>query len=133
MDRYNQIHLWIGSNFEKEENYQQYFELDYSTEGDFEALNYKVCGFCKDIGSLWYDQDFIGIIPRFEKELPLEDILPFSSIDRSEWGKIKLLCNDLGIYQANVLFWYADAELTIPTPYKDSYNGLKYIGVFQGD
>jgi len=22
MDRYNQIHLWIGSNFEKEENYQ---------------------------------------------------------------------------------------------------------------
>ena len=83
MDRYNQIHLWIGSNF--------------------------------------------------EKELPLEDILPFSSIDRSEWGKIKLLCNDLGIYQANALFWYADAELTIPTPYKDSYNGLKYIGVFQGD
>ena len=133
MDRYNQIHLWIGSNFEKEENYQQYFELDYSTESDFEALNYKVCGFCKDIDSLWYDQDFISIIPRFEKELPLEDILPFSSIDRSEWGKIKLLCNDLGIYQANVLFWYADAELTIPTPYKDSYNGLKYIGVFQGD
>ena len=27
MDRYNQIHLWIGSNFEKEENYQQYFLL----------------------------------------------------------------------------------------------------------
>ena len=40
---------------------------------------------------------------------------------------------DLGIYQANALFWYADAELTIPTPYKDSYNGLKYKGVFQGD
>ena len=134
MDKYNKIHLWIGTTFKEEFSYQKYFELDYSTEGDLESPLYKICDFCKDIGQLWYDQDFIGIIPRFEKEIPLDSILQYSSIHISEWEKIKDICKTLyNISKANALFWYADADLEIPKPYKIEYNGLKYIGVFEGD
>nr|WP_306309658.1 immunity 22 family protein [Xenorhabdus yunnanensis] len=46
----NRVHLWIGSNFSSEDEYMEYFQLDYSVEGDFENPNYKICQFCKDIG-----------------------------------------------------------------------------------
>lgn len=126
----NKIHLWIGSNFLSDIEYMKYFQLDYEHE-DIESPEYIACQFCKDLNILWYDEDFIGVLPRFDKnvELPLllenavgEDVFPII-IDK---------CNLLEITEANALFWYQDPELKIVNP-KESYNGLKYIGEFEGD
>ena len=133
MDKYEKIHLWIGANKMPEEEYLKYFELDYSTEGDFNSPDYKICQFCLDIEKKWYDQDFIGIIPRSYNNNDLNNLLSESSIDIDEWDNIKKICEQYGIKEANAMFWYADADLIIPKPYKNEYNGLKYIGVFDAD
>lgn len=129
----NKVHLWIGTVHKTEKEYSKYFELDSSTEGDFDDPNYKVCEFCKDVGLKWYDHDFIGIIPLFEDEVDLDVILEEAAIDEEEWSKVKKICKNLGIDKANAIFWYQDPDLDIKKPYKDNYNGLKYIGLFQGD
>jgi hypothetical protein len=133
MEPYEKVHLWIGTTHKPEDEYQKYFELDYSTEGDFDDPNYKVCQFCKDIGEVWYDQDFIGIIPRLETEVDLDELLVEAAVDEQELDKVKEICAERGIEKANAMFWYADANLVVPKPYKEEYNGLKYIGVFDGD
>lgn len=133
MEAFEKVHLWIGTNFAPEEEYNAYFELDYSTEGDFESPKYRVCQFCKDIGELWYDEDFIGIIPRLDEEVELDELLVEAAVVDTELKKIKKVCLSLGIKKANAIFWYADGDVTVPKPYKDSYNGLKYIGLFKGD
>lgn len=132
-EKYNKVHLWIGTNFSDESEYLKYFELDYSVEGDFDDPTYKLCDFCKDIGLNWYDEDFIGIIPRYENEVELDAILEEAAIDESEKERVKSECLKNGIDKANAIFWYADAELKLPTPIKNNYNGLKYIGLFEGD
>jgi len=127
------VHVWVGSNFSKDDEYMSYFEIDHSTEGDFEDPNYKLCGFCRDVGIVWYDEDFIGIIPRCEHEVSLDEILTEAAVDEDELPLVKARCEALGIKKANAIFWYQDADLVLEQPIKDSYNGLKYIGVFQGD
>ncbi len=133
MENHEKVHLWIGTTHQPEAKYQRYFEIDYSTEGDLDDPNYKICGFCRDIGEVWYDEDFIGIIPRSETEVSIDEILTEAAIDVADYDDIKSICNALGIEKANAIFWYADASLTISEPYKENYNGLKYIGLFNGD
>ncbi|MCT8249965.1 immunity 22 family protein [Proteus faecis] len=70
----NRVHLWISSNFSSEEEYIYYFELDSSEEGGIDSPNYRVCGFCKDLGIVWYNEDFIGVIPRFDNNVTLGEI-----------------------------------------------------------
>jgi hypothetical protein len=127
------IHLWIGSNFFAENEYLKYFEIDHSTDGDFYNPSYNICGFCKDIGEVWYDEDFIGIIPRKEKNIPVPDLLADAAVDSSEYSTIIDKCLGLGMTEANALIWYQDEKLILSVPYQDSYNGLKYIGVFLED
>ena len=129
----NKVHLWIGTNFSSEEEYMKYFELDYTVEGDFDDPNYKVCGFCKDIGILWYDEDFIGIIPRHEKEVSLDEILVDAAVDKDEIPLVKKRCAELDIKKANAIFWYQDPSIIFKKPIKNQFNGLKYIGLFEGD
>ncbi len=131
--RMKKVHIWIGTTSLSEEDYQKYFELDYSTEGDFDDPDYKVCGFCKDIGKVWYDEDFIAIIPLFEQEISIKEILKEVTIDENDIEKVIAKCNELGIKKANAVFYLTDAEIEVPKPYKDSYNGLKYIGIFDSD
>lgn len=133
MDDYNKVHLWVGTTFKPEEEYQKYFELDLSKDGDFDDPDYKVCQFCKDIGQVWYDQDFIGIIPRAEEEIDLDELFVEAAVDRDELPRVKEICKEKGIEKANAIFWYQDADLVVPKPYKEEYNGLKYIGMFEGD
>lgn len=80
IERYGKVHLWMGTNIEPESEYQKYFELDYNSELD--EPSYKVCGFCKDIGQRRYDEDFIGIIPRKDKEVELDVLLQESAMTR---------------------------------------------------
>ncbi|MBK5537985.1 immunity 22 family protein [Pseudomonas sp. TH05] len=129
----NQVHVWIGSNFAPEDQYMEYFQLDYSVEGDFDDPSYKLCGFCEDIGTQWYDEDFIGIIPRSDAEVSLDEILQEAAVDQDQLDAVKQRCAALGITQANAIFWYQDADLVLKQPIKDQYNGLKYIGLFKGD
>ncbi|CDH06152.1 conserved hypothetical protein [Xenorhabdus bovienii str. oregonense] len=129
----NRVHLWIGSNFSSENEYMEYFQLDYSVEGDFEDPNYKLCQFCEDIGLQWYDEDFIGIILRHNKNISIDEILTDAAVDQSEFQSIKEISNKLGMKEANAIFWYQDSELHIKPPCKIGYNNLKYIGLFKGD
>ncbi|AHK18881.1 immunity 22 family protein [Yersinia similis] len=129
----NKVHVWIGTNLSSEEDYMKYFELDYSVEGDFNNPNYKLCEFCKDIGTQWYDSDFIGIMPRHEQEVSLDEILLDAAVDQDEFSLVKSECDKLGIKKANAIFWYQDPDLVIKKPIKDQYNGLRYIGLFSGD
>lgn len=131
MNRMSRIHIWMGTTQKSEEDYLQYFELDYSTEGDFEDPKYRICQFCKDIGEKWYDEDFIGIIPVFEQEVSVREILQEVPIAEDEMEKVISKCNELDMQTANAVFYLTDAEVEIPKPYKDSYNGLKYIGKFE--
>lgn len=90
IERYEKIHAWVGANFSSEDDYLKYFELDYSVESDDPA--YKVCGFCRDIGVRWYDEDFIGIIPRKAEEVSLDEILVESAVDSSAIEVLKAEC-----------------------------------------
>lgn len=132
MDFDNRVHLWVGTNLESDEKYLEYFELD-PRDIDIDDPEYRVCEFCKDIGEVWYDQDFIGIIPRSETEIDLDEILLEAAVDEDEKDKVKKICIENGITKANAIFWYQDPEIEIPRPYKADYNGLKYIGMFDGD
>lgn len=132
-ERMSKVHLWIGVTQKTEEEYLEYFKLDYSTGGDFDDPNYQVCGFCIDIGEKWYDEDFIGIIPLYEEEVSIKEIIEEAAIDPKESENVILECERLGLKKANAILWYSDAEIEITQPHKDSYNDLKYIGMFEGD
>lgn len=131
IERYQKIHVWVGTNFSSEAEYLKYFELDYSV--DFDDPAYKVCGFCKDVGIRWYDEDFIGIIPRRSSEVSLDDILTESSVDMDDMDRLKAECLRLGVTKANAIFWYSDGGTILSQPIKTAYNGLKYIGLFEGN
>ena len=130
MDRMKKIHIWIGNSQKTEGDFNKYFELDYSTEGDFDDPEYKICGFCKDIDQKWYDEDLICILPICEKEILVMDILKDIPINTDEINNVIDECNKLGIKTANVIFYLTDADIIINKPYKENYNGLKYIGVY---
>ncbi|MCI0915359.1 immunity 22 family protein [Pseudomonas putida] len=129
IERYEKIHVWVGSNFESEADYLRYFELDYSV--DIDDPSYKVCGFCKDIGIRWYDEDFIGIIPRRPQEVSLDEIIKESSVDPSELDRLRAGCLSKGIAKANAIFWYSDGGVVVSEPLQVNYNGLVYIGLFE--
>ncbi|SUC13800.1 Uncharacterised protein [Proteus vulgaris] len=129
----NKVHLWIGSNFSSEEEYMHYFELDYSEDEGIDSPNYRVCRFCKDLGIVWYDEDFIGVIPRTDNNVTLDEILVDAAVDESEISFIKARCEVLGIKRANAIFWYQDPELVIKESDNQTYNNLYYIGQYKGD
>jgi len=130
-DLSNKVHLWIGTNFDK--NYYDYFEIDYSTDGELAHPDYKLCGFCKDTGTLWYDEDFIGILPPFSEGFSLDEILSQSAVNPDEYELVKSICAQLGIVSANALFWYQENDAEVNIDKNKLYNGLHYIGLFEGD
>ena len=129
----NKVHVWIGSNFSSEEEYMHYFEMDYTTEGDFTDPDYIRCGFCQDLDIDWYDDDFIGIIERKEHEVLLDELLCDAAVEDYEKKRINVKCEQLGIYRANAIVWYQDGSLTVSHDSQKLFNGLHYIGVFDGD
>lgn len=128
----SKIHIWIGTTTKTEEEYLKYFELDYSTEGDFDDPDYKECQFCKDISEKWYDEDMIGIMPISKDCQPiavlLKEIEPL--LQKSEIAAINDKCKSLGLNHGNAIFYYTDSDLVINNPYKENYNDLKYIGIY---
>ncbi|MBA1190303.1 immunity 22 family protein [Pseudomonas entomophila] len=131
IDQYDKVHVWVGTNFSPEDEYLKYFELDYSV--DIDDPSYRVCGFCKDIGITWYDEDFIGIMPRKEKEVGIDEILVDSAVDRDLLPEVKSQCLRLGLSKANAIFWYSDGSVEVPDSENLEYNGLKYVGLYEGE
>lgn len=64
MDYLDKIFLWLGKTSKTQEQFDEYFELDYSEDKD----NREICGFCTDIDKKWYDEDFIGYL-KFNQEM----------------------------------------------------------------
>jgi hypothetical protein len=123
-------YLWIGTNFMPVEEYNKYFELDYTEELD--SPEYKVCPFCKDIGDNWYDEDFIGYPKPLQKEIDVGELIDKLISPGLECRQeIIEKCHQLGITKANALVWYKASEVELQKPYKENYNQLKYIGVFK--
>lgn len=125
----SKVHIWIGTTTVTEEVYLKYFELDFSTEGDFDDPDYKVCGFCSDIEMNWYNEDFIGIVPRFEEEQCISEIIKSTVVNKLGYPKVFEECRNLGITKANTILFYTDAKLELRKS-NQRYNGLQYIGVF---
>jgi hypothetical protein len=127
----SKIHIWIGTTKKSKEEYFKYFELDYSTEGDFDDPDYKECGFCIDISEKWYDEDMIGIIPVSNENKPIVSLLEEIPLKKSEYDKVVNRCNLIGLNYGNAIFYYTDSELVINKPYKNNYNDLKYVGFYE--
>lgn len=130
MSEMSKIHIWIGHTNKDEDSYDEYFELDYSTEGDFDDPDYKPCQFCIDIGKKWYNEDFLGNIPLFDEDVEITKLLGQTVLAKDEVANVISKCNNLGIEEANAVFYYTDSELNIQEPYQENYNDLKYIGMF---
>ncbi|PIT13112.1 hypothetical protein BGI33_12455 [Snodgrassella alvi] len=124
-------YLWIGTNFKPAEEYNKYFELVYDPE-ELDIPDDKICGFCKDVGNDWYDEDFIGYPKPLKKEIDVGELIDkLISPELDCRQDIIEKCHQLGITKANALVWYKASEVALKKPYKEDYNGLKYIGVFK--
>lgn len=127
-------HIWIGTSFMPTKEYNKYFKLDY--KHDIDSPKYVICGFCKDTGNDWYDEDFIGYPKPLKEKVKIDKLIDkFVTSDLDCIQQIETKCHQLGIEQANAVVWYiADTELSefnIQKPLKENYNGLKYIGIFR--
>lgn len=131
LEHYDKVHVWVGTNFSFEEEYLSYFELDYSVNID--DPKYQICGFCKDIGISWYDEDFMGIMPRKPDEVSLDELLVDSAVDRDRLPDLKAQCMELGIVRANAILWYSDGSVEVSDIPGKLYNGLQYIGLYDGE
>jgi len=128
-------YVWIGSTNKSREEFLKYFELDCEHElGDPE---YIPCGFCRDCGEKWYDEDFLYIEGPLEKEVPIVELLKYAIVSDRDKDKIIQKCNELGISKANTIIGYGTPDdymengcFHVSKPYKNSYNGLKFIGKF---
>ena len=130
MDYLDKVYFWLG-NFKGSQNeFEEYFKLDYSVEGDFDNPNFKICRFCKDIKEKWYDEDFIGYI-KFDDSLTLIEILEEVPIDEDDKEQIIKIVNRNNIKDINAVYWYS-GEIEEPDD-KITYNGLRYIGEFNLD
>jgi hypothetical protein len=117
------IHVWIGMSSKNREEFSRYFAIN---AADRDA-GIGASQFDKDIHIKWYDDDLIGVYYSDTNELEAAlDELPTSPDSLAAIGS---KCRELGITEANALFYYEDAELKIAEPDK-KYNELTYIGVF---
>ncbi|WP_452219466.1 immunity 22 family protein [Lacinutrix salivirga] len=130
MDYLDKVYLWLGLIDLNQNDFKEYFKLDYSVEGNFEDPNYKICGFCEDIGELWYDQDLIGYI-KYDEKMTVIDILEEAPIDEDCKDKIVSITKSLKLELVNAIYWYS-GKIDEPSKEK-TYNGLKYIGEFNLD
>ncbi|MCL1989459.1 MAG: immunity 22 family protein [Defluviitaleaceae bacterium] len=120
------VHVWIGDNFD--ENYHDYFELDYDVQVDIDSPDYKVCGFCEDIDEKWYDEDWLGAF-QHSKSVKLDKLLEELAVTKDVLNDIKHVCKEKKINKASATFWYYDGSIIVKNREK-KFNNLHYIGVF---
>jgi hypothetical protein len=120
VERMKKIHIWIGITTLSEEKYNEYFNQDNGT-----SLFYRDLGIDEE-----YDEDFIGILPIFKEPLTAEKIIADEiPIDKGDLSIAIDACNKLNIRTANAVFYLTDSSVNISKT-KETYNGLKYIGIY---
>lgn len=124
----HKYHFWIGSNHNSEENFLEYFELDYREDVDLDSPDYIVCGFCKDTGNIWYDEDFL-LINHLAEDVKVTELLK-NLISPLDLDAAVEACHSHGIYKANSIIIYTTEDFIVKKPHENTYNGLKYIGEF---
>jgi len=123
-ERMKKIHLWLGNTAADEQTYFNYFDQ----EDEISQLG-------RDIGlDEEYDEDMIGILPIFEKQVTVKEVLEKKvPIDNSSISEAEKASQKLGITTANAAFYITDSSIIIKEPYKKDYNGLSYIGEFRSE
>ncbi|BDR55767.1 immunity 22 family protein [Xylocopilactobacillus apis] len=127
------IQIWIGNNFAAEDKYLKYFEQN-EDANPLDPNYVEECQFLANIGDIWFDPNFMVIPKRFAESQDIQTIIDIIKVDEAEKAKIHQVCEILEITEANAVFWYVNAdlevELEVEKPYRENYNGLKYIGNF---
>jgi hypothetical protein len=120
-ERMKKIHLWLGNTAVDEQTYFNYFQQEDS-----------ISQFAYDIGlDGEYDEDMIGILPISETPIPAQEVLQKKvPIDTGSISHAEIAFKRSGIDTVNAVFYLTDSSITIKEPYKNNYNGLIYIGVF---
>lgn len=120
VERIKKIHIWIGKTSKSEEDYESYFDQEE-----------EVSQFATDIGlDSEYDEDFIGIIPLLPEEKYVSFVLKEETpIHPSEITSAENKCKELGIENANAVFYLTDSSVVVNESNR-KYNDLYYIGVF---
>ncbi|CAM3764248.1 Immunity protein 22 of polymorphic toxin system [Flavobacterium branchiophilum] len=132
MDYTDKIFLWLGIFNGSKNEFNLYFDQskgylldEYGNDRLPEEI--ELSQFSKDLGEdFTYDEDFIGYL-LFPNSIEILEILEEVPINHSEKESVIKKCIELGLNDANAVYWYSD-EIT-PNP-NISYNGLKYIGEY---
>ena len=123
----SKIHVWVGMTSDSLERYSRYFEIDHTER----AAQRPASPFDTDLGTLWYDDDLIGVY-YFEEPRPIDQAMDGLPVSPDVLGVISRKCLELNIGEANAVFYYTDATLIVTDPLK-TYNGLNYLGAFDND
>lgn len=128
LEIYKHGHLWVGLIEKSNEEYLEYFELDYET--DEESV---YCQFCDDIGlDYGYDEDFIIIHRLLPQSISIKEMLiKMQFLNNEEKSKVILRCEELGIDKINTYVFYSEPDLNIDK--ERTYNGLYYLGEFSAE
>lgn len=126
------IDLWMGTNLQKEEEYQDYFV-------DKEELG-EVSQFCLDIEEYWVDPDYLIIPERTQKPVYIDQLLKGIFVDEQEHDRILQACKNLGLNQVNACVWFVNnasdsldwLNIKESVIHKD-FNGLRYIGRYKAN
>lgn len=123
----SKIHIWVGETQKSDEEFYKYFE------NNMEDIRKEISGspFAKDIGIIWYDDDFIGIY-KSDSNNDLRIALDELPISPEKMQEVYDICINKNIKNANALFYYADGSITIIDKSK-KYNDLTYIGCIDRD
>ncbi|MBO2013014.1 immunity 22 family protein [Siccationidurans soli] len=121
------IHVWIGYSLKSSDEFYEYFSID---EADKEA-GIGASQFDKDLHMHWYDDDLIGIYFS-EVNNSLDTALDEIATSPATIDDIRAKCSELGITEANAMFYYMNSELEVSDNSK-KYNGLTYLGIFDND
>ncbi len=117
---YNKIHIWLGSTTKDEEEYYEYFDQDEN-----------IAQFSRDIGVEEYDEDFSCFLPPFSESISVLELLKETDISESDLELAIQKCTDLKLFKGNCVFYmYVLPYIEIQKPYKENYNGAKYLGIY---
>jgi len=120
LQRMKKIHIWIGTTSKSEEEFEKYFDQDN-----------EISEFALDIGIEEYDEDFIGIIPIFSKTESIDTLLKEIPLKQHLYDTVVNKCKELGIINGNAILYLTDSQVEVALPFKNKYNDLKYIGIFE--
>jgi len=125
----SKVHVWIGISDSDDETFEKYFELDYNTDVEMDDPLYKVCQFCVDTKTEWYDEDMIAIY-KIDHLISVEEALEEIPVSKDTLLEINTICVGKGIKNINAMFFYTDGDLKI-TNTDRLFNGLVYLGEFK--